>query len=169
MRRSTRGAASGGLLAVLAVFGLTGAAPTTESWDAVYLAGSKVGHIQTWIEPVKDRGRDLLRVRVKTELSFKRLNDQVTIKFEYGTIETPDGKVLRLDTRTLASDQEMRIYGDVVDGKMKLIFEGTGQRQEQVIDWPDDVRGPYAAEQSLSRAADQAGRGPRRSRCSCPT
>ncbi|MCA1686210.1 MAG: transglutaminase-like domain-containing protein [Planctomycetia bacterium] len=151
MSRSTRGTAAGGLLATLTALGLVGAAPATESWDAVFLAGSKVGHTQTWIEPEKDRGRDLLRVRIRTELSYRRLASQVTIKFEYGTIETPDGKVLRLDTRTTASDQEMRVYGDVIDGKMKLIFEGTGQRQEQVIDWPDDVRGPYAAEQSLSR------------------
>ena len=151
MRRSTRGVCTVGLLTVLAVLGLTGAAPTTESWDAVYLANSKIGHIQTWIEPVKDRGRELLRVRIKTELSFRRLKDPVTMKLEYGSIETLDGKVLRLDTRTVASDQELRVYGDVIDGKMKLIFDGTGQRQEQVIDWPDDVRGPYAAEQSLAR------------------
>ncbi len=151
MRRSNHGVSFQGFLTVIAVLGLTGAAPTTESWDAVYLGGAKVGHIQTWIEPVKDRGRDLLRVRIKTELTFKRLKDPVTMKLEYGSIETVDGKVLRLDTRTVASDQEMRVYGDAVDGKMKLIFDGTGQRQEQVIDWPDDVRGPYAAEQSLAR------------------
>ena len=40
---------------------------------------------------------------------------------------------------------------------MKLVFEGTGQRQEQVIDWPDDVRGPYAAEQSLARSPMKPG------------
>ncbi len=151
MRRSRRGACPGGLTAVLALLGLTGAAPTTESWDAVYLAGSKVGHTQTWVEPVKDRGRDLLRVRIKTELISKRLQDQATTKVEYGSIETPDGKVLRLDTRIIAGAQEMRVYGDVVAGKMKLIIEGGGQRQEETIAWPDDVRGPYAPEQSFAR------------------
>ena len=43
---------------------------------------------------------------------------------QYGTIETPDGSVLRLDTRTLASDQEMRTFGDVVDDQMTLTLEG---------------------------------------------
>jgi hypothetical protein len=151
MRLTTRGARQGGLFAALALLGLTGAAPATESWDAVYIAGSKVGQTHTWIEPLKERGRDLLRVRVTTKLNYKRLQSRVSILFEYGTIETPEGSVLRLDTRTLASNQEMRVHGDVIDGKMKLIFEGTGQRQEQTIDWGDDVRGPYAAEQSLAR------------------
>jgi hypothetical protein len=140
-----------GSFGVVAVLALTGAAPITESWDAVYLAGSKVGHIHTFVEPVKDRGRDLLRVRVDMKLSYKRLDNHVTMQMQYGTIETPDGSVLRLDTRILASDQEMRIHGDVVGGKMRLLFDGTGQRQESVIDWGPDVRGPYAAEQSLSR------------------
>lgn len=122
-----------------------------ESWDAVFLAGSKVGHVHTFVEPVNDRGRELLRVRVDMVLSYKRLRDRVTTRMQYGTIETLDGAVLRLDTRIQASDQEMRIHGDVSNGKMNLIFDGTGQRQEQTIDWPDDVRGPYAAEMSFSR------------------
>lgn len=157
MRRSKRGVRTVCLVAALALLGLTGAAPTTESWDAVYLAGSKIGHTQTWVEPVKDRGRDLLRVRIKTELNSKRLQDQATTKVEYGSIETLDGKVLRLDTRIVASEQEMRVYGDVVAGKMKLIIEGGGQRQEEIIPWSDEVRGPYAPEQSLVRQPIKAG------------
>jgi hypothetical protein len=151
MRRMTRGACAGGLIAVLSVLGLTGAAPTTDSWDALYLAGSKVGHVHTWVEQVTDRGRDLLRVRFNMKLNVKRLNDTSTIELEWGTIETPEGTVLRLDTVTTASDQKIRVHGDVIDGKLKLSMDGTGQHQEQVLDWGPDVRGPYAPEQSLSR------------------
>jgi len=151
MNRTLRGACPGVLLAAVALAGTAAAAPTTDSWDAVYLAGSKVGHIHTFIEPVKDRGQDFLRVRFEMRLSYKRLDDAVTIRMEYGTIETPEGEVIRLDTRTHASDQEIRVHGDVVKGKMTLFLDGTGQRQQQTIDWGPDVRGPYAAEQSLAR------------------
>lgn len=153
MRQTHRRAGLGSTFAILAVvlIGLTGAAPTTESWDAVYLGGAKVGHIHTYIEPVKDKDRELLRVRVDLVLSYKRLKDRVTMHMQYGTIETRDGEVLRLDTRITASDKEMRIHGDAVEGKMKLVMDGAGQRQETVIPWGSDVRGPYAAEQSLSR------------------
>jgi len=153
MRRTTRGS----FIAILAVLGLTGAAPSTESWDAVYLAASKIGHVHTWVEPVKDRGRDLLRVRFEMKLTIKRLNDLSTIRLQWGTIEAPDGTVLRLDTRTNTGEQEMRVHGDVVDGKMKLTLDGTGQRQEQTLDWGPDVRGPYAPEQSLSRQSLKPG------------
>jgi hypothetical protein len=122
-----------------------------ESWDAVYIRNQRVGYFHTSVEPVKDRGRDLVRVRVEMTLSFRRGNDPVTMEMLYGTIETPDGSVLRLDTRILASRQEMRTHGDVVDGKMRLILEGSGQKQEATIPWEPDVRGPYGAELSLSR------------------
>src|SRR5438309_1524911 len=99
MIRPNRVARPAGLLAALALVALTGASPTSESWDAVYLGGAKAGHIHTYIEPVKDKGRDLLRVRIDMVVSYKRLKDRVTMKLHYGTIETLDGSVLRLDTR----------------------------------------------------------------------
>ncbi len=146
-----------GLALFVASLAMTGAGPVTESWDAVYIAGNKVGSTKIWVEALKDHGEDRVRVRFSTELTFSRLGSVATTKFEWGTIETPEGKVLRLDTRTLASDTELRAFGDVVDGKMKLILESGKERQEQVLDWPDDVRGPYAAEQSLTRQAMNPG------------
>src|SRR5262249_36983953 len=122
-----------------------------ESWDAIYVGGKKIGHIHVTVTPVKDRGRDLLRVRVDQEFRIKRENDTVTMRNTYGTIQTLNGEVLRLDHRTLASNQEMRVFGDVINNQMRIRLEGSGQTQEQVIPWSPDVRGPYAAEQSLSR------------------
>ena len=155
MRWTSRGVRHGFWALGLMVLGLAGTAladvRSEDSWDAVYLAGSKVGYVHTFVEPVKDGNRQLLRVRVDMKVTFKRLRDRVTMGMQYGTIETLDGAVLRLDTRTQAGEQEMRVHGDVVGGKMSLAFEGTGQTQKQTIDWGDDVRGPYAAEQSFSR------------------
>ncbi len=128
-----------------------------ESWDAVYIRGQRVGYFHLTVQPVKDRDRDLVRVLIDETFSFKRGNDPVTLEVMYGTIENLDGSVLRLDTRILASRQEMRTYGDVVDDQMKLILEGTGPRQEQVIPWSSDVRGPYGAEMSMSRKPMEPG------------
>ncbi|HEY2159235.1 MAG TPA: transglutaminase, partial [Isosphaeraceae bacterium] len=128
-----------------------------ESWDAIYIQGQRVGYFHIAVRPVKDRERDLVRVVVDHTLSFKRGKDPVSMDVLYGTIETPDGSVLRLDTRIVVSRQEMRTFGDVADGKMKLILEGTGQRQEQIIPWEPDVRGPYGAEMSMSRKPMQPG------------
>ncbi len=130
---------------------------TEESWDAIYVGGKRIGFIHVSVTPVKDRGRDLLRVRVDQEFRLKRENDTMTMKVTYGTIETLSGEVLRLDHRTLASNQEMRIFGDVINNQMKITLEGSGQTQERTIAWEPEVRGPYAAEQSLSRQAIKVG------------
>jgi hypothetical protein len=61
-----------------------------ESWDAVYLGGAKTGHIHTFVEKVKDHGRDYLRVRIDIEHRAKRRDDVAVTKLMYGTIETPD-------------------------------------------------------------------------------
>jgi transglutaminase-like putative cysteine protease len=136
----------------LALLAPTAPAAAQESWDAIYIGGDKVGHTHIRVAPVKDgQGRDLQRVQVNTVLSFRRGRDRVNMELRYGTIETNEGSVLRLDTRTLAGKEELRTYGDVVDGSMNLILEGGGQRREVPIPWAADVRGPYAAELSLSR------------------
>ena len=152
-------------LSTLAVIGLAmlGFGPARadeeprESWDAVYIKGKRVGYFHTQVFPVKDRGRDLFRVQIDMSLTFARNGDPVTIETLYGTIETLEGAVLRLDSRTLASKQEMRIFGDVVNGKMTLTFEGSGQKQQSTIPWGPDVRGPYGAEMSLVRKPMQPG------------
>ena len=124
-----------------------------ESWDAVYFGNTRAGYSHTTVKPVVDpKTKEILvNVQIEMTLHLKRDKDTTTIDFLYGTIERPDGEVLRLDTRTQASRQEMRTHGDVINGQMKLILDGGGQRQEQVIPWTPDVRGPYGAEMSQSR------------------
>ena len=109
------------------------------------------------MEKVRDKSRDLYRVRVDWVLRFRRLDDTVVMKLLYGTIETSEGEVLRLDTRTVTSDNEVRVHGDVISGKMKLVMSGTNQHQEQTIPWTKDIRGPYAAEQSMARKPMEEG------------
>jgi transglutaminase-like putative cysteine protease len=143
------------MIACLGLFGASHSpahADLTESWDAVFMGGVKVGQIHIFIEPVTDKGRKLIRVRVDTTIRLKRQNDQVTLELQYGTIETPDGEVLRLDTRTVAADTIIRAHGDVVDGKMVMNFRTGDNVQKKTIDWGADVRGPYAAEQSMARS-----------------
>ena len=129
----------------------------SESWDAVFIGNNKVGSIQTRVNQVKDRDRSLVNVLVNFDLAMKRSNDTVLLKIEYGTIETPDGEVLRLDTRTLASNQTIQVKGDVIDGKMTLKIVNGNQRQQEVIDWGPEVRGPYGPEMSFTRKPMQPG------------
>ncbi len=153
MRRSGREALRAAMvLVVVGAVAPSGVAHAqSESWDAVYLAGSKVGHMRIRVEPVKDRDRQLVRIRVDYNLTFKRGESTSAMEVQYGTIETPEGQVLRLDTRTMVSKQVIRVHGDVHDNQMSLKIENGVQKQEKVIPWSSDVLGPYGPELSLSR------------------
>ena len=141
---------------VPAILGVVTGGPALgqESWDAHYVGGSKIGYTHTFVERVKDKGngKEYLRVRLDIALKFKRDKDVSVMKMQYGTIETLSGEVLRLDTRTLVGeDNDLRAHGDVIRGEMVLKFEGNGERQSLKIPWGPDIRGPYAAEQSMAR------------------
>jgi hypothetical protein len=139
------------VLVVLLGFFAPPAVRAEDSWDAVYIGGSKVGWQHTTVEPVQDRaGNKYLRVRFETKLEFMRGRDTVAISMEYGTIETLSGEVLKLETRLISGLSEQRTRGEVREGNMVLTLEAGGNRQEQTIPWGADVRGPYAAELSLS-------------------
>ena len=143
--------------------------PRQDSWDAVYLGGAKIGYVHTWVEKVNDKGRDYNRVRIDIEQRLKRRDDEALIKLMYGTIETLDGEVLRLDTRTQAGEtQDIRVHGDAINGKMKLTMDGMGRGESRTIAWGPDVRGPYGAEQSMAASPWRNTRSDR-SRCSSPS
>jgi len=140
-----------GLATVLPLL-LAAGARAQEAWDAIYLAGTKVGHVHTFVEKVHNKGKEYLRVRIDIEQRFKRGRDVSVTRLTYGTIETLDGQVLRLDTLIDAAQQQrIRTHGDVIRGEMKLVTEVAGAKQELVIPWSGDIRGPYAAEQSIAR------------------
>ncbi|MFM7128604.1 MAG: transglutaminase-like domain-containing protein [bacterium] len=134
------------------------AASALESWDAVFIGGKRVGSIQTKVTPLDDKGKRYIRVEVTTTLTFKRLNDNVTVRQRFGTIETPEGEVLRLDTRSNTGGGDIRTSGDVNDqGQLVLTLEGQGRSTTETVAWGKDVRGPYAVEQSLARSPVKTG------------
>jgi transglutaminase-like putative cysteine protease len=129
-----------------------------ESWESIYLGGTKAGFTHVKVEPVKERnGRKLVRVTVETVLNLQRGRDTTVIRTQYETLETEKGDVLRLETRVLSGPSEQRTRGEVRGGKLHITLDAGGSRQEQDVPWAADVRGPYAAELSLSREPMQPG------------
>ncbi len=147
------------LLVLAAAPGSRLARADQEAWDAIYVGDTKVGHMHLWIKPVKDsRGRELVNVRVDYDLAFQRGKDLARMRMLYGTIETKEGTVLRLDTRTQASGgEDIRTFGDVRDNVMLLTLEIGGRKNQVEVPWGPDVRGPYGAEMSLSRSPIKPG------------
>lgn len=147
------------LVCLLGVPQITRAQAESESWDAIFIGNAKVGYVHIQVIPKTADGRKLLNVLVDTNLTVRRDNDSVVMTLRYGTIETLDGEVYRLDTRTRASNTEIRVHGDVDlnTHQMALKIENGRQVQQQMIPWGPDVRGPYGAEMSFARKPMQPG------------
>lgn len=129
-----------------------------EAWDAIYAGGSKVGHMHLWIKPVKDgAGRELINVRLEFSLEMRRGRNTTAMEQLYGTIETPEGEILRLETRTKSGGDLIISKGDVTDGEMDLSLTVGSQQTRQRIPWGKDVRGPYGAEMTLTRTPMKPG------------
>ncbi len=130
-----------------------GRTESRESWDAVFIAGRKAGSIHVNVEPLTaSNGRALQRVVIEWRLAFERLGDKVEIERRFGTIETPEGQILRLDSRTSVGPTEIKLFGDARGNRLPLTLEAGGQRQELVLDWGADVRGPFGPELSMGRS-----------------
>ena len=139
-------------LILLPLLLLPAAASAQESWDVIMVQGKRIGSINVKVVPLKDRqGRALARVLVTWDLNFKRGTDAARVQQEWGTIETPDGAILKLEVRTKSGETVTTTAGEVVGSVMKLRVEGGAQVQQQDIPWSSDIRGPYGAELSLSR------------------
>ena len=162
MRRTDRCFIRATLLALIGLAAIPHLAPAqgeSESWDAIFIGNNKVGYVHTQVIPKTAENRPLLNVLVDTNISVRRGADANVMTLRYGTIETLDGEVYRLDTRTKASNSEIRAYGDVdpATHQMTLKIENGRQTQQQVIPWGPDVRGPYGAEMSFARKPMQPG------------
>ena len=100
-----------------------------------------------------DKGRDYNRVRIDIEQRLKRRDDEAVIKLMYGTIETLDGEVLRLDTRTQAGEtQDIRVHGDVINHQMKLTMDGDGPGRDPAD--PLGTRCPRAVRRRAEHGAE---------------
>src|SRR5579885_1896844 len=68
-------------------------------WEAAYLGGYHVGHFRTTTREFDTRAGKVLRTAVQMELTIKRANAAQKLKFELGSDETADGKVVGVSMR----------------------------------------------------------------------
>jgi hypothetical protein len=129
---------------------------STDFWDAVFLGNDKVGYVHTTIRPAREDGKDLVHVQVETVMNIKRFSQSTEMKLDYSSVETPAGKVLRLDNRGVTG-VESRTMGVAQDNSMLLTMETAGKKSTRTIPWGDDVLGPGAEDRLLRKKPLKAG------------
>lgn len=115
-----------------------------EDWDAVYMQGEKIGYVHSIVSKIQDKDRTVIHVKAESVMSLKRFGQAVDMKSELNTFESEDGKLIRFETRTLASRVEMSSRGEVAGDEMRLTIKSLGKETSQTIPWSSDVVAPYA-------------------------
>ncbi len=111
-------------------------------WEAAYLPGGKAGYFHTTVQEGRRGDQSILRTTMEMNLTLKRFQDNVTLRMETGTDETPDGKVTGVFMRQYqGKEQKLELVGTVSGRQLHLAASGTGALQP--APWDDRVVGLY--------------------------
>ena len=125
----------GKLIAVLGftLVAMAGAQTNTETdYLAILLEGKKIGHA----EHTRVIEGAIVTTREYLTMTLGRGGQAVKIESAETHVETPDGKPLGFEMLLNMSGIEQKRTGKVADGKVNVIVEAMGSRQEMSVDWP---------------------------------
>jgi transglutaminase-like putative cysteine protease len=122
-----------------------------DTWEVVRLGGYRVGHVHTLTREVAVKEAKVLHTSMQFELTLKRSGAVQKLKFENGSDETADGKVLGVSMRMEQVAQE-----GVVEEK-GLHVKVNGGQIDKYVPWNDEVVGLYRQEQIFKDRKVKAG------------
>lgn len=128
-----------------------------ESWFAMYIEGTKVGHGCTTTSTVVERGKKVARIDEEVTFSVNRNGQRTDEKIASTSFETPDGELLRFRTEINSGQQPIVCDGRVRDGKLAFEMTSTGNKARSSIPWLPGTGGFKATEHSLAKQPMQPG------------
>jgi transglutaminase-like putative cysteine protease len=133
-----------------------------EYWDAIYFADKKVGYVHTVYAPIRENGRELLRITAESELSIQRFSELTRQRLRSTSIETPSGEVVRFESSMSSGDSgeaevSLEATGKVDGDQLQLKLTTLGKTQAATLPWKKEWGGYFAMDQSLERQPLQPG------------
>ncbi len=128
-----------------------------ESWDAVYIGTTKVGHTQTSFAPVSVEGKRRIRIESHQHLEVARFGQKVKLSTHFECLESAEGVIHSFTCRTEAGPSPIVIRGELVEGTLRMTTSSQGKEIEGSLRWDKSIRGFFATEQSLRRQPMKAG------------
>jgi len=129
--------------------GARSAAKIEESWDAIYIEGTKIGYTHTRREPDNSSARPLVRIESQSRLSLERFGQTSVQRMRSESLETPDGRLVSFQTEVQMGSRPVRTTGRIDGDQLLVNILGGGKKVERQIAWPPDVGGFHAVEHSL--------------------
>ncbi|MBN1594202.1 MAG: transglutaminase domain-containing protein [Candidatus Coatesbacteria bacterium] len=115
-----------------------------DSWDAVLMAGARMGFVHTEISRQEADGEVRFVTRMETEMEMMRGTDAARATISNEVVESEQGKILSFHLRMATSGEPMETTGTFSDGKLKIRQEMMGRANELEVSLPEGSIGPYA-------------------------
>ncbi len=128
-----------------------------ESWDALFLGGSKVGHIHTVAQATTWQDGPAVRTDAHSSMRVRRFDTEMEIILRSSTVQRPNGEVVAVEYVMDAPGGERGFNGRVENEVLRYQVTAGGQTKTQELPWPMGTGGPFAVEQSLRRHPITAG------------
>ena len=122
-----------------------------ETWDVYYIQGARVGHGRTKITHADKSGRKVVRIEAFNRLSIQRFGQPTEQDIRFTSVDTPEGKLLEIETEIQMGTVPMQTTGRVVGDRLQMEVTTQGKKSSTSIAWSDDYGGPYATEATLLR------------------
>lgn len=114
-----------------------------ETWQAVYIGGSRVGYVRSTTERKSQEGRDLIFTDSEMSIAITRFGQAVKTKARTRAEETPEGDLLRFDFELLNPPASAtRSAGRVDDKQLVIDSEVGGKKSQNRIDWDGSLKAP---------------------------
>ncbi len=118
-------------------------------WDVALIDGKKIGYAHMAIENVMEDGRPLVKTRYDFHMTVRRFGDPSQPAMHFESLETPEGKTLRIESTLSVAVTPVTTIATVSDGRMQVDVTSKGKTQTRSLPWSDDIQGPFAVEQQL--------------------
>jgi transglutaminase-like putative cysteine protease len=128
-----------------------------ETWDAVYLAGVRVGYSRTNERELVENGQKLVCTDSTNSVTVNRAGQRTSHTIVSRTVETAAGSLIRFHTRVESGATPTDFTGFVEGNELVVETETAGKKTTTRLAWPAAAGGFLAMEQSLLRQPMRAG------------
>lgn len=128
-----------------------------ETWEAVYMANTKVGSIHTVFEAVPRDGDTMIKASSVQKLNIKRADQNVAMETRIESMETEAGALRSFTFESSLGGMPRAVTGTYRNGALHLVSTGRGDSERTTLPWSDDHGGFFALEQSFDQQPMEPG------------
>lgn len=122
-----------------------------ESWDILFMQGSRVGYTHTIERRIERDGKPLLEIESETQITAKRFGEKLEQTMQFNSLETPQGQLKEFRSTLQMGPSPVVTTGRVEGDKLRIETVAGEKREVAELPWKDSIMSFNAIDQSLRR------------------